>query len=274
LDALAALVRFQISKGVDGLYPCGSTGLGPMLSPEERRQVAETVIRTASRKVPVVVQVGCADTDSAVKLARHAEDAGADAVASLTPYYYKPGAESVARHFERVARSVEIPLLAYNIPQFTGNNLMPREVAALAEAGTISGVKDSSRDFLQLLDVIKSTPDSFVVMNGTEEYALFAMLMGADGVVSGGANAFPEVFTALVEAHRQPRRGGGRETQQRVNEFKDAVRPSPIPYYYEIIRARGIDCGDPRLPFLPVGNRAKATTFERLKQLGVPLGKS
>ncbi len=98
-DALADLVKFQLSKGSEGIYPCGSTGLGPMLSLEERKVVAETVVKGAGGKVPVVVQVGCADTASSVELARHAERVGAEAVASLTPYYYKPGEKAVVRHF-------------------------------------------------------------------------------------------------------------------------------------------------------------------------------
>ena len=93
---------------------------------------------------------------------------------------------------------MDIPVFAYNIPQFTGNNLAPAAVASLAKAGVISGIKDSSRDFLQLVDVIDSVPDDFVVMNGTEEYGLFAIMSGADGLVSGGASALPELFKKLV----------------------------------------------------------------------------
>ena len=188
-ERLASLVRFQLSNRVDGLYPCGTTGLGPLLSSKERKGIAETVLSEAGSKVPVVVQVGCADTGSTVELARHAEKAGAYAVASLTPFYYKPGDVAIAKHFETVAKSIGIPLLAYNIPQFTGNNLLPGAIAGLARRGVISGVKDSSRNVIQLLDLLNAVPESFVVMNGTEEYALFAMMMGGDGIVSGAANA-------------------------------------------------------------------------------------
>jgi len=269
-DALSSLVRFQIAHGANGIYPCGTTGLGPLLDVEERKIVAETVIKEAGSKVPVVVQVGCADTRSSVELARHAEKAGAYAVASLTPFYYKPGDRAVAKHFERIAGSISIPLLAYNIPQFTGNNLQPKAIAALARQGTIAGVKDSSRDVLQLLDLLNSVPEEFIVMNGTEEYALYAMMMGGDGVVSGGANAYPEVFHSLVSAHGSGDLVAAASAQKGILAFREAVKEAPISSYYEILRARGMDCGDPRLPFLPLLKEDRIRLLARLKALGVP----
>ncbi|HKT22930.1 MAG TPA: dihydrodipicolinate synthase family protein [Nitrososphaerales archaeon] len=267
-DRLANLVRFQVSKGVDGIYPCGSTGLGPMLKVEERKLVAETVVRTAGSRVPVVVQVGSADTASTVELAEHAEDAGAYAVASLTPYYYKPGDRATMKHFEAVSKAVEIPVLAYNIPHFTGNNLTPNLVAELSRAG-IAGLKDSSRDFLQLLDVLSAVPDEFVVMNGIEEYGLFAIMSGADGLVSGGASALPELFSRMVGAQAKGDREAALASQRTVQQVKELVKVGPISAYYEILRARGLDCGAPRPPLLPMEKSASEAALAGLRRLGV-----
>ncbi|MDG6900332.1 MAG: dihydrodipicolinate synthase family protein [Nitrososphaerota archaeon] len=268
-DRLSKLVRFQVSKGVEGIYPCGSTGLGPLLSLEERRTVADTVVAEAHGKVPVVVQVGCADTASTIELATHAEKAGADAIASLTPYYYRPGDRAVARHFEAVRKSVSVPLFAYNIPQFTGNNLQAGAVAAMAKDGTIAGIKDSSRDLLHLIDLLEAVPDDFVVMNGTEEYALFAIMSGADGLVSGGASALPEVFKSLVAAQRKGDYGSAVKAQDLVQKVKDLVKAGPIPAYYAILRERGVECGEPRAPFLPLEKETAANAVKGLKALGV-----
>jgi 4-hydroxy-tetrahydrodipicolinate synthase len=269
-EALASLVRFQVSRRVDGIYPCGSTGLGPMLNTQERKLIAETVISEAARKVPVVVQVGCADTPTTIELARHAEKSGAYAVAALTPFYYKPGEAAVAKHFESVSKSITIPLFAYNIPQFTGNNLKPEAVSRLARRGTIAGIKDSSRDLIQLQDILGLVPDDFVVMNGTEEYALFAMMMGGDGVVSGGASACPELFQSLVSAHNAGDMAAASAAQRRILQFKDAVREAPISSYYEILKARGLNCGDPRAPFLPLSDHQGKQLLGRLRALGLP----
>jgi 4-hydroxy-tetrahydrodipicolinate synthase len=267
VESMSKLVRFQISKGVDGLYPCGSTGLGPMLNSEERKAVAEAVIREASRMVPVVFQVGTADTPSSVELAKHAEEAGATAVASLTPYYYKPGDKAVIKHFEAISDSVDIPVFGYNIPQFTGNNISPSTVASLAKAGTLAGIKDSARDFLHLLDLIDAVPEEFVVMNGTEEYGLFALMSGADGLVSGGASALPELVKSRVAAQRVADYTEALAAQQTILKVKDAVRSGPISAYYEILRERGIECGKPRAPLLPRGVSESKGTIDELKKL-------
>jgi 4-hydroxy-tetrahydrodipicolinate synthase len=264
---IADLVRFQISKGAEGLFPCGSTGLGPMLATEERKTVAEAVIGASSGRVPVVMQVGSADTPSTVALARHAEKAGADAVASLTPYYYHPGELAISKHFEAVSKSVGIPVFAYNIPQFTGNNLRPKSVAGLAKKGTVSGIKDSSRDFLQVLDILDAVSDEFVVMNGIEEYGLFALMSGADGLVSGGASALPELFGSMVSAHRKGDINAALSAQRAVQRVKSIVKSGPISAYYEILRARGMDCGRPRPPFLPLSKSAAAKAVRELRAL-------
>ena len=268
-EALARLVSFQISKGAEGIFPCGSTGLGPMLSPDERKTVAETVIREVRGRVPVVVQVGAADTATTVELAKHAEDSGAYAVASLTPFYYKFGERAMAKHFEVVSAAVDVPVLAYNIPQFTGNPLHPAAVAELAKSGAVAGIKDSARDFLQLLDLLGAVPDGFTVMNGTEEYGLFAIMSGADGLVSGGASALPELFASMVASQRKGDHRSALAAQQKVQFVKDVVKSAPIPSYYEILRERGIYCGVPRPPFLAMDGKAAADMVASLRTLGV-----
>jgi len=268
-DRLAELVRFQISKGADGIFPCGSTGLGPMLSLPERKLVAETVVKAARRKVSVVVQVGCADTASTIELAKHAEKTGAYAVASLTPFYYKPGDKAVFKHFEAIKGAISIPLLAYNIPQFTGNNLLPATVALMARDGTIQGIKDSSQNLLQLEDLIGAVPEDFVVMNGTEEYGLFAIMAGADGLVSGGASALPELFKSMVAAEAKGDHRAAMVAQRTVLKVKELTRPGSIASYYAILRERGIDCGVPRAPFLPLEGAVADRTIKGLKGLGL-----
>jgi 4-hydroxy-tetrahydrodipicolinate synthase len=267
VESISKLVKFQVSKGTDGIFPCGSTGLGPMLGLDERKEVAQTVIDSAARKVPVVIQVGCADTASTVELAKHAEKAGATAVASLTPYYYKPGEKAIAKHFEEISASVEIPVFAYNIPHFTGNPLTPGAVASLAKSGMIDGIKDSSRDFLHLIDLVNGVPEDFVVMNGSEEYGLFAIMSGADGLVSGAASAIPELFGRLVGAEKKGDIKDALMAQRTVQKVKDLVKSAPIPAYYEILRERGIDCGAPRRPFLPLAKEDSVRLIKDIKEL-------
>lgn len=268
-DRIAKLVRFQVLKGADGIFPCGSTGLGPMLTVEERKSVAEAAIGASRKRIPVVVQVGAADTTSAVDLAKHAEDAGAYAVASLTPYYYRPGDRAVAKHFETLSEAVEIPVLAYNIPQFTGNSLQAKTVAELAERGIISGLKDSSRDFLHLMELVDSVPGDFPVMNGTEEYGLFAIYSGASGLVSGGASAVPELFKSMLTAVRRGDHAAALAEQSTVRAFKGLVKQNQISAYYEILKVRGLDCGSPRRPLLALDRDEARKVIDGMKALGL-----
>ena len=270
-ESLADLIRFQVSKGTQNIFACGTTGLGPLLSVEERRRVAEISIEEAGKYIPIIVQVGAADTATSVALAKHAEKSGADAIASLTPYYYKPGDEAITKHFERIAKAVSVPLFAYNIPQFTGNNLSVSIVGSMARKGTIVGIKDSSRDFLQILGIIGAVPDGFTVMNGTEEYALFAMMSGADGVISGAANAFPEVFRSLVDAYDSESYLNAKKLQKKIVDVKEAIGPRAIAGYYEILRGRGIDCGGPRGPLTPLSKEERIRLRAGLSRLDVPL---
>ena len=266
-EGLSDLVRFQISKGTEGIFPCGSTGLGPAMGIDERKVVAEVALKAAHGRVPVVVQVGSADTASSVTLAKHAEAEGADAVASLTPYYYKPGEKAVIRHFESVSKAVSIPVFAYNIPQFTGNSLSAETVAAMARQGILAGIKDSSRDLLHLIDLLEAVPDEFVVMNGTEEYALYAIMGGADGLVSGAASALPEVFKSLIVAQRKGDYNTAVQVQALIQRAKELVKPNPIPAYYAILRARGVECGGPRAPLLPLQKADAERIVRGLKSL-------
>ena len=268
--ALIELVHFQLESGCQGLYPCGTTGLGPLLQAEERKRVAEVVVREAAGRVPVIVQVGSADTSSTVELARHAEKVGADAVASLTPYYYRPGDNAVVSHFEKICNSISIPLFAYNIPQFTGNNLRPSLVAGMARKGTIKGIKDSSRDFLQLLDIIQGSPEGFTVVNGTEEYALYGLMAGTAGQVSGKANAFPELLRSLVAAFNSEDYESALEAQRLVTEVRNLLGERAISSYYEVLKQRGIDCGKPRGPFLPLDKAEQKRIKAGLTKLGLP----
>lgn len=269
VEAVKRLVKFQLSKGTEGFFPCGSTGLGPLLRVEERKSMAEAVVSAAKGRVPVVVQVGAADTNTTVELAKHAEKIGADAAASLTPFYYKPGEKAIVKHFETVSKALGIPLFAYNIPPFTGNNLSPPAVARLAKEGVIHGIKDSSRDFLHLVDVLQLVPEGFTVMNGTEEYGLFAIQAGAAGLVSGGANAFPELFSELVGSNGKGDFGRALAAHRKVVQVKDAVKEGPISAYYEVLRRRGVDCGSPRAPLLPYESGDSRRLVEYLKALGV-----
>jgi 4-hydroxy-tetrahydrodipicolinate synthase len=247
-DALREIVGFQLKQNVNGFFVCGSTGLGPVMATEERKKVAEIVIQETGGKVPVIVQVGSVDPHASIELATHAQKAGADAVASLTPFYYKPGEDAIVEYYTRLAQSTTLPLFIYNIPRNTGNNVDANLLVRLSKIRNIVGVKDSSQDFTQLIDYLAALPRSFNVIVGTDSFLYSALYAGAHGGVSALANAFPETMIEIYQAFVRKDAERGAELQRQVHALRSAVSTPPIAPILEVLRLRGLRSGHVRPP--------------------------
>ncbi|HYB84460.1 MAG TPA: dihydrodipicolinate synthase family protein [archaeon] len=265
--ALEELVRFQVRSGVHGLFALGTTGMGPVMEPDERKRVAETVVRSADGKVPVIVQVGDANPAVAIDLARHAEEARADAVACLTPFYYQPGAESMIEHYTRLTRATSLPVLIYNIPRNTGNNVDAKLLHKLSRIPNVIGIKDSSRDFSQLLDYLKAVPDGFTVINGTESYQFSAFCAGVKAGVSATANLVPELFVRMYEAYKSGDLKLGEDMQKRIHSLREATSNPPIAPLLEALKIRGLKSGSVRPPLRRMTSEEVGTLRETLSPL-------
>ena len=247
-EALREIVGFHLKQNVNGFFVCGSTGLGPAMAKEERKKVAETVIQETRGKVPVIVQVGSVDPHDSIELARHAQKAGADAVASVTPFYYKPGDDAIMEYYTRLAESTTLPLFIYNIPRNTGNNVDANLLVKLSKIPNIVGVKDSSQDFNQLIDYLAAVPRSFNVIVGTDSFLYSALHAGAYGGVSAVANAFPETMVEMYQAYVRKDLERGAELQRQVHALRSAVSTPPIAPILEVLRLRGLRSGLVRPP--------------------------
>ncbi len=266
-SALRELVKFQVGKRVEGFFVCGTTGLFPFLTMDERKAVAKAVVEEVEGRLPVIVQVGRPDTRGTVELAKHSEGIGADAVACITPYYYKFDDDALVEHYEAVSKAVSIPIFVYNIPPRTGFNMKTELLMKLARRGLIVGVKDSSRDFLQLLDIIERLPADFLTFNGSEGYVLQAFLAGASGAVSALSNAIPEIFLGIQDSFRRGDFQEGLRLQRRLNRIRQVTDAAPLSSVYEILRERGIKCGNPRRPFSPISREERTRMLADLEKL-------
>ena len=247
--ALEELVQFQVESGVHGLFALGTTGMGPVMEPLERERVAEIVVRSADGRIPVIVQVGDVNPAVTLDLARHAEKVGADAVASLTPFYYQPGADAIIEHYRRLTQATDLPVLIYNIPRNTGYNVDAKLLHNLSRIPNVVGIKDSSRDFLQLLDYLRSVPEGFTVINGTDTYLFSAFCAGVKAGVSVTANAVPELFVRMYEAYQSGDLKGGQELQTRIHAVREAMSNPPLAPLLEALKIRGLRSGLVRPPF-------------------------
>ncbi len=197
---MAELIEFQISNGTHGIVPCGTTGESATLSPEEHERVVAATVEMVHKRVPVIAGTGSNSTQEAVSLTKHAKTAGADGALLITPYYNKPTQEGLFRHFEAIARSVDLPLILYNIPGRTSINMLPSTVARLSQIESIVGIKEGSGSLQQVSDIIHQTKDDFLVLSGDDPLTLPMMALGGKGVITVTANVAPKDMSSMVSA--------------------------------------------------------------------------
>lgn len=265
------IVSFLVDK-VQGFYPCGTYGSGPLMSVEERKQVAEVVIDEVNGRVPVILHVGGPTTRFAVELAQHAEKAGAVAVASVPPIYYGFKEPEVERHFKALVDAVNIPVLVYNNPKTTGVSISPDFLNRLAKLG-VRGVKDSSFDIMVFYNYLWGVErEDFIQVIGTEALIFPAVGMGAFASVSGLANAIPEPVVELFNAVKAGDMEKARPLQQRVSAMRDVMHIGPtLVMIQAILHKRGVNAGYPRLPYVEPEAALVNKAVEGFKALGFSL---
>lgn len=196
---LEEIIEAQIQSGVDGLVPCGTTGESPTLSHDEHDRVIALTVKFANGRVPVIAGTGSNATSEAIRLSRHAQEVGSDAVLLVNPYYNKPTQKGLYLHFKAIADSVDIPCILYNIKGRTGVNIETATVRALSEAcPNIGGVKEASGDLEQMKSVIAETHGAFRVLSGDDNLCLDLIEAGGDGVISVGSNICPKYISDMV----------------------------------------------------------------------------
>lgn len=267
---LRELLEFLLPH-INGLYPCGTYGSGPLMSIEQRKKVAEIIVDQVKDRIPVIIHVGSADTQSTIDLAKHAEKTGADAVGCIPPYYYKYSEEELLNHYRELLNSVKIPVYLYNNPKLSGNPISPKLLSRIAEFG-LAGVKDSAFDLINFCfyRMAVSKPDfNFII--GTEAIYLPAAQVGAIATISGLANVFPEVMQELYESIKKKEFEKAAKLQMRVLQIRQVIKKAgaTVPICYSILKMRGVDAGMPKLPFLPISTDLEEKVREELSKFGL-----
>lgn len=266
-DSLRELVDFQIRAGVNGLFLCGTGGSGAVMRPDQKRRVFEVAAEQADGRIAIIAHVGAPSTEEAIGLARDAEKACADAVGCVPPYYFTPDEPSIIDYFRRVAEAVDLPVYVYNIPRCANTNIQPELMLKLCDSENIMGVKDSSRDFIQLLEYIRVLPEDKVVLCGTDAYILPALLMGAKGAITAYANAFPEAYVKFYKLFLMGDMEAAREQQFRLSALRRALQRPPLAPHYEALKLRGFEAGSPRSPLRSMDEEEAEALRIRLKRL-------
>jgi 4-hydroxy-tetrahydrodipicolinate synthase/2-dehydro-3-deoxy-phosphogluconate/2-dehydro-3-deoxy-6-phosphogalactonate aldolase len=220
-EATAAHARFLVEQGVHGVFPLGTNGEFPMLSPTERERIVQTVVDEVGGDVPVIAGVGAPSTRETVRHSTAAVEAGADGIVVVTPYYYPLDHERTIKHYRRVADAVDCPIYVYHIPQRTGNELAQETLRDIATIDSIVGLKDTSRNVPWLGRAIGDNT-GLTFLAGANTLVYTGLDMGCAGVVSSVSNAFPELVVDLYRAYDEGDRARAKEIQRRVSDVAEA----------------------------------------------------
>ena len=247
-NALRELVRWNLGKGVNGFYVCGSTSEAFLLTGDERKKIVETVCAEAAGKAAVIAHVGCIGQDMAVDLARHAKEAGADAVSSVPPFYYGFSFEEIKSYYFALA-DVGLPVFIYNFTAAGGARLTTAQFMEFLSDPRFLGVKHTSSDFF-LLERLKAFRPDAVIFNGYDEMFLSGLAAGADGGIGSTYNFMAEKYIAIEKAFRNGDLTAAQAEQKKANAIIAALLDCGVmPGCKALCRHLGLDLGDCRKPF-------------------------
>ena len=230
-EALRRLIEEQIMAGTDGIAPCGTTGESTTLSHEEHDRVIEITVDAVKKRVPVIAGTGSNSTAEALRLTKHAWEAGADAALIVCPYYNRPTQEGLYLHYRAIAEEVPIPIIVYNIQGRTGVNMSTETLVRLAEIPNIVGVKEASGSIKQMSDVIQLCGADFDVLSGDDIFTLPLLALGGKGVISVISNVVPGDMAGMVDAFAAGDLEKARQLHYRMSPLIDAlfIETNPIP---------------------------------------------
>ena len=249
LEGLESNIESLLQRGVHGIVPCGSTGESATLTFEEHETVIARTVEVVDGRVPVLAGTGSNSTAEAMRLTRSAKDAGADGALIISPYYNKPNRSGLIKHFTKLA-DLDLPIVIYNVPGRTAQNLQPDLVAELAEHPNIVGIKEASGDITQVSRIIEETQDEdFSVLSGDDAMTLPILAIGGAGVISVAANIVPELMVEMYESFSAGDLAHAQDLHYILSPLMRAMfidtNPIPVKKAVELI---GMAAGPVRLP--------------------------
>ncbi len=269
-DALRQIVNYLIAGGVHGLFPSGSQGELWALTSDEKKRVMDVVIEEANGRVFVMPSTGAVTTRESIELTRYAERAGADAVSVITPYFIRPSADELRRHFVAIAQSVTIPVLAYSNPDRTSVSIPPAVAAAVArEASNFVGIKDSSGDLTNTMAYMEECPPGFLTFMGRDTLIYAGLAYGCVGAVAATANVAPELVVGIYDAFVAGNLALALERQRQLAPLRRAFTLGSFPVVVkDAMELMGLPAGPCRAPIRSLEGQARQTLIEILRDLG------
>ena len=267
LDLLGRLIDFQIENDIDAIAVCGPTGEASTLSKKEHRQIIETAVKKAKGKVPIIAGAGSNNTGTALSLSLAAEDAGADALLLVTPYYNKTTQTGLIEHYFYIADRTSLPIILYNVPSRTGLNILPETYQKLAEHPNIVAVKEANGNIESIIKTMNLCEDSLSIYSGEDGLTLPTLAVGGIGVISVAANIMPKKMHLLCEAFEKGKNAEAAALQREISEICSALfsETNPIPVK-KALTMMGYPVGKGRLPLCEMSEKNEKRLASVLKK--------
>ena len=267
---LAGLIDWQITSGIDAIISCGTTGEASTLTDKEHIDVVKYTIEITNGRIPVIAGAGSNDTAHAVYMAQELEKLGVDGLLIVTPYYNKCTEKGLIKHYEKIADSVNIPLILYSVPGRTGVNITPSVVKELASHPNISGIKEASGNIAQVVEISHYISDDFALYSGNDEMVVPLLSMGGSGVISTVANIVPTDTSRMVHAWLEGDIETSREIQLALKPLIDTLftEVNPIPVKAALSMMNKIK-PEYRLPLCEAGSKTLYDLMNKMKDYGL-----
>lgn len=261
------LVEFLLDKGIGGLYLTGSTGEGFLMDHDERKLVVETVIDQVAGRCPVIVHVGDIGTRKTIQLAEHAWKAGADAISSVPPFYWKFSEDDIFGYYRDVAAATPLPMIIYNVPMagMMGAGLIER----IAQLPNVKGMKFTGKDHDTMSYLKARLGEDFIVYSGCDEMAFSGLSVGADGIIGSFYNVMPELFSGIYNAVQTGDMKAGRRLQQIGTEIiLECIKYDYLALMRNMLGWQGVDAGFSRRPFRNYRDEELTDLKQKLRAIG------
>lgn len=263
-DEFGKLIENQILNGVDAIIVCGTTGESATMTETERKETIKYAINKINKRTKVIIGTGSNNTKAAVEMSKFAEEAGADAVLVVTPYYNKTTQQGLIAHYTEIAKSIKLPIIMYNVPSRTGVNILPETCKELSKIENIVAIKEASGNISQVAKIATLCGDNLDIYSGNDDQIIPILSLGGKGVISVLSNVMPKYTHEMTQKYFDGKQEEATKMQLDVIDLIDElfreVNPIPVKYALNLM---GYNYGKPRLPLIELSDVNK----EKLKEI-------
>lgn len=266
-EEFGKLIEFQIENGVDAIIVCGTTGESATMTKEEREKTIKFAIDAVAKRTKVVVGTGSNSTKAAVEMSKFAEEAGADALLVVTPYYNKTTQKGLVAHYTEIAKAVNIPIIMYSVPSRTGVNISPETCLELSKIKNIVAIKEASGNLSQVAKIASLCRENLDIYSGNDDQIIPVLSLGGKGVISVLSNIMPKYTHDMTMKYFKGEVEEAAKMQLDVIDLSDSlfseVNPIPVKHALNLM---GYDFGKPRLPLIELSDANKKVMEEVMKK--------